>query len=456
MLTSRAQAAALPHPGVRPISRGVGWLTSSFTVAGALWALLFLAISASPWTLTQTPKGLLGHVHFYRAAGPLLALGVVSLVLLARATIGAGPALLGASLRPWLGYGLLALGGALTSPNVTFALWWGAAYLACVLVAWAYVDAPTPHERLQKARNLNYWTWALALGLFLVLLYISRGVLFTSTDAGLSGYGISNRVRSYGGVTMVRASGFARSASIPALFAFVLVWKTRGWRRLVATAVVLVCTGIVVLMQSRGATASLFGGFAFAMLFMGRRSRQLGMLILLGMLLVMLFGAELGVDTERARTFLNREEEYRRTDVELMTSGRTRDWGIAMDKILESPFWGWGPQADRFFFGFHVHNTYLYAWLAAGLFGLLFLLQGFIRAWRALWRGARDGVARALGVEVTMIQVGCLLAFFTLRSIPEVSGAMFGIDLMLLVPVMAWLSALEEARLEAADEGATP
>ena len=38
--------------------------------------------------------------------------------------------------------------------------------------------------------------------------------------------------------------------------------------------------------------------------------------------------------------------------------------------------------------------------------------------------------------------VGAILVFFTVRSIPEVSGAMFGIDLLILVPALAYLGVL--------------
>ncbi|MDF1700394.1 MAG: O-antigen ligase family protein [Planctomycetota bacterium] len=364
-----------------------------------------------------------------------------------------GPRPGGGAVRPWFGYALLGVGGALTSPNVPFALWWAAAYLGCVVVSWTFVDAPTPLERLQRARHLNYWTWAMACGLFLVLLYITRGNLFATTGSGLSGYGVSNRVRSFGGVTMVRASGLARSAAIPALFAFVLAWKRRGPERVLWGAVAVGCAAVVVLMQSRGATLSLAAGIAFAMLFMGRASRYLGIAMFLGILAVTIFGSELGVETEGARAFLNREEYSQRREI---TSGRTRDWGIAFDKIQESPLWGFGPQADRFFFGFHVHNTYLYAWLTAGLGGLLLFVLGLARAWRCLWRGARAGTVRLLGQEVAFIQAGSLLAFFTLRGIPEVSGSMFGIDTMLMLPAIAWLSALEEVRLEREGAGSPP
>lgn len=58
--------------------------------------------------------------------------------------------------------------------------------------------------------------------------------------------------------------------------------------------------------------------------------------------------------------------------------------------------------------------------------------------------------ADRLGQRIVLIQAGGILAFFTVRSIPEVCGAMFGVDLMVMLPAMAYLGLLdlEERRLE--------
>jgi len=50
--------------------------------------------------------------------------------------------------------------------------------------------------------------------------------------------------------------------------------------------------------------------------------------------------------------------------------------------------------------------------------------------------------ADQLGQRVFLIQAGGVLAFFTVRSIPEVCGAMFGVDLMVMLPVLAYLGLL--------------
>ncbi|MDA1194540.1 MAG: O-antigen ligase family protein [Planctomycetota bacterium] len=414
---------------------------------GLLWALLWLAITSSPWTLTQIPSSALEQLHYYRALGPLVALGVGALILLGRAGGHAGVSPLPWVLRPWSGFAVLAILACAGSPNPEFALYWALSYAAAIVVLWSVVDAPTAGERLAKAKHLNYLSWAIAAALLLVLLYVSRGQLFVQTEGGLSGYGVANRVRSFGGVTMVRPSGLARSAVVPALFTFVLAWRSHGLRRLLWLAAAGGCSTLVVLMQSRGATLGLAAGMALALLLMGQRARYVGGLLLALALVVLFAGVDVGIDTESAVRHVNREGISGRTDV---TSGRTRDWGIAWSKIMESPFWGWGPQADRFFFQFHVHNTYLYAWLAAGVMGVIGLAWGVVRMWRLFVRAVRNDAARDLHQHTLFVQIGCLVAFFTIRGVPEVSGAMFGIDLLLMLPAMAWLDCLEQARLEQA------
>jgi O-antigen ligase len=109
---------------------------------------------------------------------------------------------------------------------------------------------------------------------------------------------------------------------------------------------------------------------------------------------------------------------------------------------MESPLVGWGFQADRFLLGQHAHNAYLYALMTSGFVGGTAFVGGLIWAWIIFLQVLRRGTADRLGQKVFLIQVGGLLAFFTVRSIPEVSGAMFGIDLMIMIPVLAYLGIL--------------
>jgi O-antigen ligase len=111
---------------------------------------------------------------------------------------------------------------------------------------------------------------------------------------------------------------------------------------------------------------------------------------------------------------------------------------------MKSPIIGAGPQADRILIGEHVHNTYLYAVMTSGFIGGIAFAGGLLYAWYLFIKMLSRGVADRFGQKTFFIQAGGVLAFFTVRSIPEVSGAMFGIDTMLLLPVLAYLSVLNK------------
>ena len=113
-----------------------------------------------------------------------------------------------------------------------------------------------------------------------------------------------------------------------------------------------------------------------------------------------------------------------------------------MEFVERSPLWGWGFQADRDLLssGQHVHNTYLYTLLTAGLLGTCAFVFGLGRAWVGFFRVLNQVPPKE---RLVLIQTGSLLAFFTVRSIPEVSGGMFGVDLMVMLPAMAYIGVLE-------------
>ena len=441
-----AVQSAPPKPRIEPPRprRRRHWISTSLSLGGFLWLGLWLGINTGPWVLERIPRSLLDEIHYARTLLPLVGLGVALLVLLGRAAVsGVGVYHVPHVLWPWAGYGVIALLACSTSPRPGYALYWALCYLAAFVVLWLFVQAPSARERLDRCRHLNYTTWAIALVLLGALLYIARDSLFVEDyGGGLSGYGVVNRVGPTAGVGMVRASGFARFAAIPAIFAFVLAWRGKGASRLLWGAVALSAMSVVYLMQSRGAILGLVAALAFAMLFIGRRTRVVGVLALLYVGFALVTDAQFTTQSEQVMRHVSRHRPLQEYS---FTSGRTRDWGVAFKRITDSPLWGWGPQADRYLLRFHVHNTYLYAWLSAGLFGLAFFVGGMIWSWRLLVRTIRERTAERFGQQTTLVQVGCLLAFFTVRGIPEASGPMFGIDLLLMLPAIAWLGALSEA-----------
>ena len=176
------------------------------------------------------------------------------------------------------------------------------------------------------------------------------------------------------------------------------------------------------------------------MLFLGRRTRIIGAILLI-LFLFILYTDFIPEETiGNVLTYILRGQDI---DELPAMSGRNVTWTLGWEEVKESPVLGWGFQSDRFLLGGqHVHNAYLYALMTAGFVGGTAFAGGLIWAWVMFLRILRRRTADRLGQKVFLIQVGGILAFFTVRSIPEVSGAMFGIDLMLMVPVMAYLGLL--------------
>ena len=118
-----------------------------------------------------------------------------------------------------------------------------------------------------------------------MLLFIARDVLFVESRWGLTGYGIYGEMPTVADMPMSRSSGLARFAAIPGVIAFVFLWKGKI-KRLVWAAVFVFSAILVYLMQSRGAILGFGFALSFVMLFLGRKTRAVG--IFLGILIFIL------------------------------------------------------------------------------------------------------------------------------------------------------------------------
>jgi O-antigen ligase len=174
---------------------------------------------------------------------------------------------------------------------------------------------------------------------------------------------------------------------------------------------------------------------------MGVKERRFGaiFLILLGLTLYADVIPERKVEQVSEHIFRGQSIE----ELQTMT-GRTKSWEKGWKKVLKSPVWGYGPQADRYLIKEHVHNTYMYALMSSGFAGAAAFAGGLLWAWILFLRAIIRGFADRFGQRMFLIQAGGILAFFTVRSIPEVCGAMFGVDFMVLLPVLAYLVVLDQ------------
>lgn len=127
-------------------------------------------------------------------------------------------------------------------------------------------------------------------------------------------------------------------------------------------------------------------------------------------------------------------------------TGRTVVWAKGWQLFKSSPVLGYGFHADRLLLdGQHMHNAFMHALVQTGLIGTVPFVVVFLWGWILLFKALRN-VARLPAVHKQLvIQAAGVLAFFTLRSIPESSGAFFGVDWLLLGPLLLYLQIVNYA-----------
>ncbi|HPD13461.1 MAG TPA: O-antigen ligase family protein [Planctomycetota bacterium] len=401
-----------------------------------LWVMLWLNIEADPrhW---RNPTGLVGYLHFARSLLAFAAAVGAYLFVRRRGTLGvfgrSGP------VRLMAVYGLFMLGTSLLSASPFEALYWGALYLSVFIVLEAVVARSDP---LSGSAQLLTLTWVMVATLAVGLAIVAWDVLFSSGDWWSSDVEVVNVIPAVGGVTMSRSTGIGRLAAVPAVFAFSRMWQARGPGRVLWGAV---CGASIVLMLATRARTPLIG-FVVAALFMLSVQRGKGALFLtMGVAgLAMLADATMA---ERIEGIV-----YRRGPGEnlMRMTGRTEVWREGWEVFLRSPVLGLGPLADRFHMGLqHVHNTWLLALMQAGVAGTAFFVASWVVGWRLFFRSLRSLAALSAQHRTLLIEAGAVLAFFTVRSIPETTAAAFSVDLLVIVPILAYLEVLDRSLRQA-------
>jgi O-antigen ligase len=120
-------------------------------------------------------------------------------------------------------------------------------------------------------------------------------------------------------------------------------------------------------------------------------------------------------------------------------SGRTRIWEDGLDAIGDSLLLGHGFQADRLLLGTHIHNAFLQSLIQTGILGATAFMAAVVLGWILTIRNLRNLNKLAPSTRHTMILTTGLLVFLSIRSIPESTGAFFGVDLLILAPVLLYI-----------------
>ena len=127
-------------------------------------------------------------------------------------------------------------------------------------------------------------------------------------------------------------------------------------------------------------------------------------------------------------------------------SGRQEVWADGLDLFKNSPVLGYGFQADRLLLGTHMHNSLMHALLQTGLVGTIPFVLAMTFAWVLFIRIGLKLGAHLASEKYMMIQVGGVLAFLSMRSFPESTGAFFGVDWLILGLLLLYLQVVDSKR----------
>ena len=114
--------------------------------------------------------------------------------------------------------------------------------------------------------------------------------------------------------------------------------------------------------------------------------------------------------------------------------------------MIDSPMRRSGFQAVRLVVGRHIHNSYLHALVQTGFIGAVPFIAGLVFAWILLLRGFQN-LSNTTGLErATLIQVASVLVFLSIRTLVESTGAFFGVDWLILAPILVYLHVINQGQ----------
>jgi len=382
-----------------------------------LWGMSWGGVFTGLYNLTPPPS-IHDPLAFFQGARALLPVMAAYFCLLwalaTRARFRFGPTSLG-FLCYYGALGLLA--SVFYSPDKVTALYWGSEYLAPLLVAWFITDRPEPLAILRTILRLNA----------AIVIFLMAAVL---PEAYRYGFGRATRFEIYMlpfGLGEVRANGVGRYAIVVLIIAFVSLATTSGKKRLLWLAPAVPALFLLMQTQSR---SSLLGLAVASTLFVLIKGINLRFLVAGP---VAAYAIWVSGFTWRAKGELSSL---------MFLTGRDSTWQKGLERIGHSPFFGWGFHADRLLLDSeHMHNSYLHAAIQAGTIGALLFAAAVVVLWVFLFR---SGVVRRIRTvegpdQGLLMQSVLILGFLTARSFFESTAAFYGVDLLLLVPAVAYI-----------------
>jgi O-antigen ligase len=384
-----------------------------------LWYVLDPAFPSSDWEL----------VHGLRAFLPLLAGWLAILAMLARQNLPPG------AIEGPLGflafYALIGVASSLLLSNEQFqATYWALAFGSVVLVLMSTLSDADP---VRSVSSLVTLSWIIAVVMMLAILVALPHIGGPSLAPGENNP-LSAEARRGGFVTAdivgmagTRNTGLARYAAVAGLAGLGRLWRGGLFVRGLWFLVLVVSGYSLVVAQGRTAMIGFVAG-SFVILALARRRRLL-LLIWTPLAIVLMWS---GGVFERLWVYGTRTGEFDPT-----LSGRTVTWQQGWELFKQSPWIGFGGQADRYYLeGQHMHDALLHALVQTGLLGTIPFVLAFVIA--SVLVARLYFARRPHGGLALLDEVPGFLVFFAIVSITE-STAYFSSNWLFCAPVLAYL-----------------
>ena len=440
MAVEVAKPLRLNRGGAKPAPRGVSAKAQRGVSANALmgmglWVLLWMGYNTGPAYVAKSdwPANATALIHGVRAFLPILAGWLAIIVIFSRAS----------RLFSWimgplgliLFYAIVGMASSATlSPDAGIALYYGANYLAMVLVLLAIVLVEDPRQDLLKVLRL---TWVIGTMLTLALLgaipILGSSVIIETegTPFGMRAYGGGNTIM---GMASSRNTGFARYAAISALWILPGILRKGklsyrvGWG-------VLLAASVYALVLANGRTETLAFIASLVIVLAAEKARRL-VYLLAGIGAAIILGL---------RGFYSDFYLYftRTGHLDLTMTGRTAIWEEGWKVLMSSPWVGSGFQADRLLMGgLHMHNAFLHALAQSGLLGGGAIIIGVGIVW--YYTMYYFFLHQPADKSLIPAEIPAILLFTTVSSITESTFAYYSAAWLLSAPIVAYVMALHQ------------
>ena len=126
-------------------------------------------------------------------------------------------------------------------------------------------------------------------------------------------------------------------------------------------------------------------------------------------------------------------------------TGRTSVWLEGWELLKRSPLIGYGFHADRLILNKHMHNSLMQALIQTGIVGAAAFVAAMVYGWALLVSLLRNLGRLSPSHKHVVIRLGAVLAFLSMRAFPESTGAFFGVDWLILAPILFYLHVMQRS-----------